>query len=98
MAEGLSKVDIEHVADLAHLALTDEEKAIYARQLAEIVAYAEQVLELDTTGVPPTAHLLGRQSADRPDEVRPPLERGQALANAPDAAAGLFRVPRVIRQ
>ncbi len=98
MAEERPKVDVEHVAELAHLALTDEEKAVYAQQLAKILEYAEQVLVLDTAGVPPTSHLPARQPSDRPDEVRPSLERDRALANAPDAAAGLFRVPRVIKE
>lgn len=95
---GLTKADVERVAALAHLELTEEEKELFTRQLADILAYAEQVREIDTTGVPPTSHVLARHPAFRPDEARPGLDRAQALVNAPDAAedAGLFRVPRVI--
>lgn len=98
MAERLTVADVERIASLARLELTDAEKALYTRQLGEILAYAEQVQGLDTTNVPATSHVLGRHSADRPDTRRPGLPRDQALANAPDAPAeaGLFRVPRVI--
>ena len=71
---------------------------LFARQLGDILAYADEVQQIDTTGVPPTASVVARHAADRPDEVRPSLDRDEALANAPDAAldAGFFRVPRVI--
>jgi aspartyl-tRNA(Asn)/glutamyl-tRNA(Gln) amidotransferase subunit C len=88
---------VRYIADLAHLDLTSEEEELFTRQLADILAYAEQIDAVDTTGVVATAHVSGR-SARRHDEVRPSLPRQDALANAPDAAreAGLFRVPRVI--
>ena len=89
----LTIADVERIAALAHLELTDEEKRLFTRQLADILNYAEQLQAIDTTGVPATAHV-----AARPDEPRPSLPVEDVLANAPDGApdAGLFRVPRVI--
>jgi aspartyl-tRNA(Asn)/glutamyl-tRNA(Gln) amidotransferase subunit C len=98
MADRLGRADVERVAALAHLALTDEERERFTQQLAQILAYAEQIREVDTSGVPPTSHVLTRHPAFRADEVRPSLPREEALANAPEAdpAAGLFKVPRVL--
>ncbi len=98
MSDRLSRHEVERIAALASLALTPEETETFTRQLADILAYAEQVQQLDTTGVPPTAHVLGWPPLDRPDETQPSSDRTVVLAQAPDAAedAGLFRVPRVI--
>jgi aspartyl-tRNA(Asn)/glutamyl-tRNA(Gln) amidotransferase subunit C len=89
--------DVERIATLANLELTPDEKALFTRQLAEILAYAEQVQSIDTTGVEATAH-VNPHGVERPDQVTPSLDVNAAVANAPDAApdAGLFRVPRVI--
>src|ERR687897_297665 len=98
----LTIADVERIAALAHLELTDEEKPLFTRQLADILNYAEQLQAVDTTGVPATAHVSaarsGEDSGERADEPRPSLSVEDALANAPDAArdAGLFRVPRVM--
>jgi aspartyl-tRNA(Asn)/glutamyl-tRNA(Gln) amidotransferase subunit C len=98
MPQALTKDDVRQIAALARLALSPAEEDLYARQLGDILGYARQICDIDTTGVPPTSHVLTRQPADRPDEPQPPLTRAEALANAPDAAleVGLFRVPRVI--
>ena len=98
MASALTIADVERIAALSQLELTDEEKALFTRQLAEILAYAEQVQAIDTSGVPATAHVHAREGMERADEPRDSLAVTDALANAPDAApdAGLFRVPRVI--
>jgi aspartyl-tRNA(Asn)/glutamyl-tRNA(Gln) amidotransferase subunit C len=94
----LTIADVERIAALAHLELTDEEKHLFSRQLADILTYAEQLLAVDTAGVPATAHVNAAQRTERDDEPRPSLDVEDALANAPDGApdAGLFRVPRVI--
>jgi aspartyl-tRNA(Asn)/glutamyl-tRNA(Gln) amidotransferase subunit C len=94
----LSLADVERIAALAHLELTDDEKHLFARQLAEILAYAEQVQRLDTSGVPATAHVHAGIRAERADVLEPSVPVDEAVANAPEAAreAGLFRVPRVI--
>jgi aspartyl-tRNA(Asn)/glutamyl-tRNA(Gln) amidotransferase subunit C len=98
MPAALTREDVAKIASLANLELEPSELDLFARQLGDILNYAEEVQQVDTTGVPPTATVLPRHSADRPDEVRPSLEREEALANAPDAAidAGFFKVPRVI--
>jgi aspartyl-tRNA(Asn)/glutamyl-tRNA(Gln) amidotransferase subunit C len=86
---------VDHVARLAHLSLTAEERQLFARQLDEILAYAESIQKLDTTDVAPMSHASARE-AFREDEVRESLKRERALEAAPDADAGLFRVPRVL--
>jgi aspartyl-tRNA(Asn)/glutamyl-tRNA(Gln) amidotransferase subunit C len=98
MPATFSRAQIEAIASLAHLRLDEEEIELYARQLGDILEYANQVQNIDTAGVPPTASIVARQEADRPDTVVPSLDRTAALANAPDASleAGLFKVPRVI--
>ena len=90
--------DVERIAALAHLELTDEEKQLFTRQLADILSYAEQLQAIDTTGVPATAHVNAAPRDERNDEARPSLSVEEAIANAPDGApdAGMFRVPRVI--
>jgi aspartyl-tRNA(Asn)/glutamyl-tRNA(Gln) amidotransferase subunit C len=86
---------VDHVARLAHLSLTDEERATFARQLEEILSHAESIQSLDTADVPPMSH-AARRGDFRPDVPREGLERERALSEAPDPAEGLFRVPRVI--
>ena len=93
----LSIADVERVAALAQIELTDAEKHLFTRQLADILHYAEQIQALDTTGVPATAHVSAVQH-ERADVPHACLPVEEAVAAAPDAApeAGLFRVPRVI--
>jgi aspartyl-tRNA(Asn)/glutamyl-tRNA(Gln) amidotransferase subunit C len=94
----LTIADVERIAALAQLELTEEEKQLFTRQLADILHYAEQVQAIDTSGVPPTDHINSAQRTERDDEPRPSLPTEEAIANAPDGApaAGLFRVPRVL--
>ena len=98
MSQSLTRADVERIAALAILELTDQEIDVFTLQLGQILSYAQQVQQLDTTGVPPTSHVLAAQPLDRVDEARPSLDRTAALAAGPDAAPGpgLFRVPRVI--
>jgi aspartyl-tRNA(Asn)/glutamyl-tRNA(Gln) amidotransferase subunit C len=98
MGASLSVADVERIAALAQLELTEDEKQLFTRQLAEILAYAEQVRELDTAGVPATAHVDPTHRAEREDEPKPSLSVGEALDDSAEANAdaGLFRVPRVI--
>jgi aspartyl-tRNA(Asn)/glutamyl-tRNA(Gln) amidotransferase subunit C len=98
MTVSLTFADVERIAALAHLELTADEKVLFTRQLADILAYAQQVQAIDTSGVPATAHVHARQRTEREDEPRESLTLAAAIGNAPDAApdAGLFRVPRVI--
>ena len=94
----LTIADVERIAALAQLELTEEEKHLFTKQLADILHYAEQVQAIDTSGVPPTDHINAAQRNERDDEPTPSLPTADALANAPDGVpdAGLFRVPRVI--
>ena len=94
----LSIADVVRVAALAHLNLSADEKALFARQLADVLQYADQVQAVDTTGVPATAHVVIGLDGERADTPAPSLTPQEVTANAPDAnrEAGLFRVPRVI--
>jgi aspartyl-tRNA(Asn)/glutamyl-tRNA(Gln) amidotransferase subunit C len=98
MPARFARDQIAALAALAHLELDASEIDLFARQLGDILAYAEVVQQIDTAGVPPTASLVSRHAADRTDEVRPSLDRDEALGSAPDAAldGGFFKVPRVI--
>jgi aspartyl-tRNA(Asn)/glutamyl-tRNA(Gln) amidotransferase subunit C len=90
--------EVAAIAALAQLALDDAEIDLFARQLGEILAYANDVQQVDTTGVPPTARVPTEDATDREDKVRPSLDRETVLDAAPDANVdrGFFRVPRVI--
>ena len=98
MPAALTRADVERIAALAHLELREDEIDLFARQLGDILVYANQLQQIDTTGVPPTTSVTVGHEGDRPDVIAPSLDRTAALANAPDGAseAGLFRVPRVI--
>ncbi len=98
MSIPLSSAEVERIAALAHLDVSDAEKALFGQQLADVLAYAEQLLAIDTTGVPAMAQVSGTSGHERSDEPVASLPTDEILANAPDAApdAGLFRVPRVI--
>ena len=98
MSETFSLADVERVARLARLELDADEKDLFARQLAGILAYAEQIQAVETGHVEPTSHAPGHGGSMRADEVRPSLPREDSLAAAPEAdlAAGLFKVPRVM--
>ena len=93
-----SREDVVRVARLARLDLTEDEIVLFASQLKGILAYAEQVQQVDTSGIEPTSHAAAGTASGRGDELVPSLDRRAALAGAPDAApaAGLFKVPRVL--
>ncbi len=90
--------EVERIAALARIELTSDKKTLFARQLAEILTYAEQLQQLDTSGVPATAQVHPQIQAEREDRPTPSLAVRDAIANAPDADsdASLFAVPRVI--
>jgi aspartyl-tRNA(Asn)/glutamyl-tRNA(Gln) amidotransferase subunit C len=96
----ITEADIEKIAQLAHLEITDEERKMFAPQISEIVTYVEQLNEIDTSSVEPALGGLTPEgeatSADRNDEVQPSLGQKIALDQAPDPAAGHFRVPKVL--
>ena len=88
--------EVEHVARLARLELTDEEKERMRAQLDSILSYIDKLDELDTSAVEPTSHVLPMMNVFRDDEVRPSLSQEEALANAPDRQDLFFRVPRIL--
>jgi aspartyl-tRNA(Asn)/glutamyl-tRNA(Gln) amidotransferase subunit C len=93
--------DVRYVADLANLRLTPEEIERMAQDLGSIVTYIEKLEELDTSNVEPMSQVLfeAEETATlREDLVRPTIPNAEALANAPAAAAGYFKVPRVIER
>lgn len=88
--------EVEHVASLARLELTGQEKEQFAGQLNAILKYAEQLDKLDTEGVEPTSHAVPLTNVMREDEIRPSLPVEQVLLNAPDEEDGQIKVPAVL--
>ena len=93
----ISRADVEHVAKLAHLSFDEAETADCIDKLGSILEYMQELRKIDTTGVPPTTHVLNLENVFREDEVGETLPREQALANAPATAEGkFFREPRIL--
>jgi aspartyl-tRNA(Asn)/glutamyl-tRNA(Gln) amidotransferase subunit C len=87
---------VKHVAHLARLAITEEEAAMFQKQLDAIITYAEQLNELDTTNVEPTSHVLSMKNVMREDEPKQGLPIAEVLKNAPDHKDGYIRVPSIL--
>ena len=98
VAADFTPADLERLAKLTRLELTDDEKVLFARQVSDVLAFARQVQNADTSAVAPTAHPVSAGGPMRDDDVRPSLARAETLSQAPDAnqSAGLFKVPRVL--
>ena len=92
----LTLEEVEHIAELARLRLTEAEKERYREQLSAILDYATRLQDLDTVGIPPTSSVLPARSVLRPDEPRPGLSPEQLLRNAPEAKDNQFRVPLIL--
>ena len=92
----ISRQDVEHVARLSRLALSDAEAERMCEQLSGILAYIDKLRALDTAGVEPTSHAVPLLNVMREDELAPCLTQDEALANAPDRSEASFRVPRII--
>jgi aspartyl-tRNA(Asn)/glutamyl-tRNA(Gln) amidotransferase subunit C len=96
----INEADVEKVAQLAHIEILSEELRVFAPQMAEIVAYVEQLNEIDTSNIEPALGGLTpageKTDSSRDDEVMPSLGQEAALAEAPDPAEGHFRVPKVL--
>jgi aspartyl-tRNA(Asn)/glutamyl-tRNA(Gln) amidotransferase subunit C len=92
----ISRGEVEHIADLARLDLDEEEVERLQADLSRILEYVEQLNELDTTDVPPTAHVQAQGDVLREDSPRPSLPVEDVLANAPHAEEGYFRVHAVL--
>lgn len=89
-------MEIEHIAMLARLDLSETEKILFSEQLGSIIQYIDKLNELDTSNVEPTAHVLPIKNVFRKDELRPSLSRDKALQNAPDSRDGFYKVPKII--
>ena len=92
----ITREQVEHVAYLSRLHLSDEELRTFAVQLDTILGYMAKLNELDTSGVEPMVHGIAGSQPARSDEVAASLDPEDALANAPDRAEGCFRVPRIV--
>ncbi|MCF7804727.1 MAG: Asp-tRNA(Asn)/Glu-tRNA(Gln) amidotransferase subunit GatC [Candidatus Marinimicrobia bacterium] len=92
----ISLEQVEHIATLAKLRLTDDEKSAYTRQLGDILDYIEKLEELDTSEVEPLSHVMDVTNAFREDESRESLSQDKALENAPKSDGEFFVVPKVI--
>jgi aspartyl-tRNA(Asn)/glutamyl-tRNA(Gln) amidotransferase subunit C len=92
----ISVADVEHVARLARLELSEDEKILFAGQMGAILGYVDKLKELDTEGVLPTSHAVPMENSFREDAACPSIGLEKALANAPDRAESFYRVPKVI--
>jgi aspartyl-tRNA(Asn)/glutamyl-tRNA(Gln) amidotransferase subunit C len=92
----LALKQVEHIAELARLALSEEERALYQEQLSAVLDYAERLQAVDTANIPPTATVLPLRNVMRADEPRDSMCREDVLANAPQAKADSFRVQAVL--
>ena len=95
-SSAISRADVAHLARLARLGLTDDELDHLGTQLDAIVSAVSRIGDLDTAEVPPTSHALPLTNVQRDDVVRPGLTQDEALACAPAAEEGRFRVPRIL--
>ncbi len=94
----ISKQEVERVAKLARLEITEGEKESFSRQLSSILTYIEELKSWDTTWIEPTATVLEQTNVLREDLVKPSLPVEQALMNAPDSDGGYFRVPNILEE
>jgi aspartyl-tRNA(Asn)/glutamyl-tRNA(Gln) amidotransferase subunit C len=92
----LSLAEVEHIAELARLSLTDGEKTLYRDQLSAILDYAEVLQQNDTSTISPTATVLPLRNVMRPDAVEPSMSSEDVLANASDVEEGCFRVRAIL--
>jgi aspartyl-tRNA(Asn)/glutamyl-tRNA(Gln) amidotransferase subunit C len=91
----LSRANVEKIADLARLELSEDEKALYQEQLSAILAFAERLNELDIDDVPPTTSAVPMKNVLREDQVRPSLDLEDTLFNAPEADQDQFKIQAV---
>ena len=92
----ISREEIEHIALLGRLSLSEEEKELFGPQLSNILDYVEQLSELDTRDVEPTSHVIPLNNVMREDISGGSISREEALMNAPSHTEKFFRVPKII--
>ena len=94
----ITREEVEHVARLARLALSEEEREKMRAQLDAILTYIDKLNQLDSSQTEPTSHVIPMTNIFREDKARPSLSQEEALANAPDRQEALFRVPRILEE
>lgn len=94
----ISTEQVKHVANLARLAISEEEAEKFTKQLDSIIAFAEQLNELDTENVKPTYHVLDMKNVLREDIPQPGLPQEEVLKNAPEHKDGQFKVPSILAE
>jgi aspartyl-tRNA(Asn)/glutamyl-tRNA(Gln) amidotransferase subunit C len=94
----ITKEDVEKVALLARLRVTEDEKEVFATQLSQILTHVEQLNRYETAGVEPTTTVMGQVNVFRDDVVRPSLPAEKALANAPEREGDGFGVPKILEE
>jgi aspartyl-tRNA(Asn)/glutamyl-tRNA(Gln) amidotransferase subunit C len=92
----IEKKDVEYVAWLARLDLSEEEKERFTKQLGQVLEHAEKIKSLDTEDIEPTSHVVPLKNVMREDRVSPGLSQEEALSNAPRREGGYFVVPRIL--
>jgi aspartyl-tRNA(Asn)/glutamyl-tRNA(Gln) amidotransferase subunit C len=95
---GLDKAAVDHVARLARLDLSEDERKRMQAELTQILEHVERIQNLELDGVEPTSHAIPLRNIMRADDGRPSLAQDEALANAPAAEDGRFKVPRIIEE
>jgi len=90
------KISIEHLAQLARLSVSDNEKTLFASQIDSILSYMDKLNELDTGNIEPTSHVISLSNVVREDLPKDSLDREDALMNAPDRTDKFYRVPKII--
>lgn len=90
------KIEVEHIALLARLSVSEQEKEKFSQQLGGILDYVKKLDELDTSGIEPTSHVIEMSNVMREDKLRPSLSKDEALMNAPDRTGDFYRVPKII--
>jgi aspartyl-tRNA(Asn)/glutamyl-tRNA(Gln) amidotransferase subunit C len=89
---------VDHIAILSRLSLTEEERTVFGSQLNDILEYVRKLEELDTSEIQPTSHVLELSNVFREDRLASSLTADEVLANAPDRAEDFYRVPKIIEQ
>ena len=87
--------DVEHVAKLARLELTEDEKELYTKQLGDVLKYVDQMNEVDTTNVKPMTQVIDFNNVMREDKVVQEISKEDLMANAPEEENGFFKVPKI---
>ena len=92
----ITRIDVEHVAQLARLRFSEDQLALFTEQLNTLLSYFDKLQEVDTTGIEPSTHAVSLCNAFREDLSRPSIVEDDALRNAPASERGCFKVPKII--